>query len=76
MIYKQSYFKLLNKNRNARQNLLKQSPIALEDRFYRSLGTLKYARIITSEEAATCLSNVRLGVDLGVIKEYSNRCIK
>jgi len=60
---------IVEQERNARQNLLKQSPIALEDRFYSSLGTLKNARIITSEEASTCLSNVRLGVDLGVIKE-------
>ena len=47
---------------------MKQAPIALEDRIQRALGTLKYARIMTSDEAAMCLSNVRLGVDLGLIK--------
>nr|WP_106781882.1 protein arginine kinase [Lysinibacillus timonensis] len=60
---------IIQNERNARQSLLKQAPIALEDRIYRSLGTLKYARILTSEEAATCLSNVRLGVDLRLIKD-------
>lgn len=60
---------IIEQERNARQSLMRQSQIALEDRFYRSLGTLQYARIITSEEASTCLSNVRLGVDLGVIKD-------
>lgn len=60
---------IIEQERNARKYFLNQSPIALEDRFSRDLGTLKYARIITSEEAATCLSSVRLGVDLGMIKE-------
>ncbi len=59
---------IIQNERNARQSLMKQAPIALEDRIQRALGTLKYARIMTSEEAATCLSNVRLGVDLGLIK--------
>lgn len=60
---------IIGQERNARQTLLNQSQVALEDRFMRALGTLKFARIMTSEEAATCLSNVRLGVDLGIIKE-------
>ena len=70
---------IIQNERNARQSLMKQAPIALEDRIQRSLGTLKYARIMTSEEAATCLSNVRLGVDLGIIKGVSisilNECM-
>ena len=53
--------------------------IALEDRIYRALGTLTYARILTSEEAATCLSNVRLGVDLQLVNHVTaatlNECI-
>ncbi|MFP3916311.1 protein arginine kinase [Lysinibacillus telephonicus] len=60
---------IIQNERGAREALLKNSRIALEDRFNRSLGTLKYARIMTSEEAAACLSNVRLGVDLNIIKE-------
>lgn len=59
---------IIENERVARQQLLQKAQIALEDRFNRSLGTLKYARIMSSEEAATCLSNVRLGVDLGIIK--------
>lgn len=60
---------IIQNERGAREALLKKSRIALEDRFNRSLGTLKYARIMTSEEAAACLSNVRLGVDLKIIDE-------
>lgn len=60
---------IIKNERGAREALFKNSRIVLEDRFNRSLGILKYARIMTSEEAAACLSNVRLGVDLGIIKE-------
>lgn len=59
---------IIENERAARQQLLQKAQVALEDKFYRSLGTLKHARIMSSEEAATCLSNVRLGVDLGIIK--------
>lgn len=59
---------IIQNERKARQSLMKQAPIALEDRIQRALGTLRYARVMTSDEAATCLSNVRLGVDLGLIK--------
>lgn len=60
---------IIQNERNARQLIMQQAPIALEDRIQRSLGTLKYARIMTSEEAASCLSNVRLGIDLNIIKD-------
>ncbi|SOC08984.1 protein arginine kinase [Ureibacillus xyleni] len=60
---------IIQNERGARQSLQKNSRIVLEDRFNRSLGTLRYARVMTSEEAAASLSNVRLGVDLGIIKD-------
>ncbi|MEK4253903.1 protein arginine kinase [Ureibacillus sp. FSL K6-2830] len=66
---------IIEQERNARQTLLKQSQVALEDRIHRAFGTLKHARIMTSEEAATCLSNVRLGIDLGIIKNVSKHVL-
>lgn len=66
---------IIEQERNARQTLLAQSRVALEDRIHRAYGTLKHARIMTSEEAATCLSNVRLGVDLGIIKDVSKHIL-
>lgn len=60
--------RLIAHERQARKNLLEKSRIALEDRLYRSLGTLVYARLLQSGEAAKCLSDVRLGVDLGLIE--------
>lgn len=70
---------IIQNEREARENMLQQAKTALEDRCNRALGTLKYARIMTSEEAAACLSNVRLGVDLSIIKDVSiqalNECM-
>lgn len=70
---------IIKNERGAREALLKNSRIVLEDRINRSLGILKYAHIMTSEEAAACLSNVRLGVDLGIIQEVQlhvlNECM-
>src|SRR5690625_238317 len=62
---------LIEHERNARRRLVEQSATELENRVYRSYGVLKYSRIIESKEAAACLSNVRLGIDLGVIKHVS-----
>ncbi|MEK4701690.1 protein arginine kinase [Solibacillus sp. FSL R7-0668] len=64
---------IIQKEQVARKNLLLRAPTILEDRLSRSLGTLKYAKILTSEEAASCLSNVRLGVSLGLLEPISQR---
>ena len=64
---------VIKKEELARKNLLMRAPSMLEDRLSRSLGTLKYAKILTSEEAASCLSNVRLGVSLGLLEAISQR---
>lgn len=47
----------------------------LEDKVFRSYGTLKYSRILESKEAARCLSNVRLGIDLQMIKGISGQIL-
>ena len=49
--------------------LVKTSNIQLEDRVYRSFGVLSNSRIIETKEAAKCLSDVRLGIDIGYIKD-------
>lgn len=62
---------LISQERNARDSILKSSKIQLEDKVCRSYGTLKYSRIIESKEASQCLSDVRLGIDLGIIEDIS-----
>lgn len=55
--------------REVRQALLEGERRArTEDRVHRALGVLERARILTSEEALTCLSAVRLGVQQGILE--------
>lgn len=62
---------LISQERSAREVLRKSSNIQLEDRVFRSLGVLTNSRIIETKEAAQCLSDVRLGIDMGYIKNIS-----
>ena len=66
---------LISQERSARDALVKVSNIQLEDRVYRSYGTLANSRIIESKETAKCLSDVRLGIDLGYIKNISRNIL-
>lgn len=66
---------VIAKEQAARQQLLKQAPVFLEDRVSRALGILRYAKILTSDEAATCLSNVRLGVALKLLPRISQQSL-
>ena len=51
-----------------RSDFMKQSETKFEDRVFRALGVLSNARILTSEEYMQLWSDVRLGVDMGVIE--------
>lgn len=59
---------LISQERSAREALRKTSNIQLEDRVFRSYGVLANSRIIETKEAAKCLSDVQLGIDMGLIK--------
>ncbi len=52
----------------ARMALADQRSLALDDKVHRALGVLRSARTITSEETLFLLSHVRLGVNMGRIK--------
>jgi protein arginine kinase len=64
--------KLVEQERIARDRLMERSEVHMEDTIFRSYGILKYSRIIESSEAAKRISNVRLGIDLGIIKNVSH----
>lgn len=64
--------KLVEQERAAREELMNRSSNRLEDQIFRSYGVLKYSRIMESQEAATRISNVRLGIDLGIIQDISH----
>ncbi|HHY78657.1 MAG TPA: protein arginine kinase [Clostridiales bacterium] len=62
---------IVEKEREARNILMNNNRIQLEDRVWRAWGILKNARVITSQEAMKLLSDVRLGMDLGIIKNLT-----
>ncbi|MGI5875778.1 MAG: protein arginine kinase [Dethiobacteria bacterium] len=62
---------LISQEKKAREHLLNKGRERLADRAGRALGTLKYARLISSKEAMQLLSDIRLGVGLGLIKGIS-----
>lgn len=59
----------------ARTTILSRNSAMLEDRINRSLGILKSAHIINSQETIELLSMVRMGSDLGMIKDIDRRTI-
>ncbi|MFQ5864216.1 MAG: protein arginine kinase [bacterium] len=67
--------KLVDLERIAREDLLKEDKIRLEDMIYRALGTLKNARIMSSLEAMNLLSTVRFGRELGLLDNISRIAI-
>lgn len=58
---------MIEHEQHARARLRDMSLIQLEDRVCRSYGQLAFARVIDSREATNYLSDVRLGVDMGLI---------
>ncbi|MDD4899496.1 MAG: protein arginine kinase [Candidatus Omnitrophica bacterium] len=60
---------IIEQENQAREVLLGQSKALLEDRISRSFGILKNAYIISSQETIELLSMIRLGSDLGMIKD-------
>lgn len=67
--------KIVEQERIARK-FLAQNSKNLEDEIYRSLGILLYARRMSLEEANSLISEVKLGVDLGILQELTDCKIK
>jgi len=67
--------KVIEQERLAR-SFLGKNTLELEDKVYRDYGILINARKISSEEAINLLSNVKLGVHMGIIKEITDLQIK
>ena len=63
--------KVIDQERQARKMLAKDE-IDLEDIIYRSYGILTNCRKISSEETRDLLSNIKLGTDLGILKELTD----
>lgn len=62
---------LIAHERAAREMLMNTMRLQLEDKICRSYGILSHARTMESKEATARLSDVLLGVNLGVIKDFT-----
>jgi protein arginine kinase len=58
---------IITMERQAREALLQQSRAQLEDKVWRSLGLLRTARVMNSNETLDHLSHLRLGVNVGLV---------
>src|ERR1043166_1140272 len=67
--------KIIDYEHHARRTLLNDRTINLDDKIYRALGMLKFARLLASEDVLFALSHLRLGVNLGRIKDIDIRTI-
>lgn len=67
--------KLIEQERKARKFLAKDT-IDLEDTIYRSYGLLCNCRKISLDEAQKLISNVKMGTDLGILKELNDSKIQ
>jgi protein arginine kinase len=53
----------------ARDALRREKPALVEDKVWRAIGMLKYARTINTQETLTLLSYIRLGLNMGLIND-------
>ena len=69
----QIVLELIEHENNARQRLMHEKAIVVEDHVARAIGILSNAYLVSSGEALNLLSTLRLGLDLGVVKEFSHK---
>jgi protein arginine kinase len=67
--------KIIEYEQHARRTLLNDRTIALDDKVFRALGTLRSARLMTSEDVLFQLSHLRMGIHLGRVKDVDIRTV-
>jgi len=61
--------KIIDQEIYARRLMYEKQPLAMQDEIYRALGCLRYARLLTTSDALNLLSKVRMGIEMGIIKD-------
>ena len=61
--------------RKAREMLLRKARSLLEDKVWRAYGLLRYSRSVSSKEALSLISAVRLGVGVGLLEPLPMRTL-
>ncbi len=67
--------RVIEYERAARKTLLAKRRAPLEDQVFRAVGVLSHARLLTTEEAMQLLSQVRLGVVMGLVESIDHRVV-
>jgi protein arginine kinase len=67
--------KVIGFERKARDMLFRKARRLLEDKVWRAYGLLRYARSVSTKEALSLVSAVRLGVGAGLIEDVSVRSL-
>ncbi len=65
--------KIIDSERKTRERLLKANPDTMRDKILRSLGILKWAYMLSSDELLKHWSNIKLGANLGIIKDLDDK---
>lgn len=71
----QVIYEVVEQEQRAQNIFYKSSENKLEDSIMRSLGILCYARRLTADEFLILFSNIRLGINLDVIKKINSKTI-
>jgi protein arginine kinase len=64
-------FQIIDRERVLRNEMYGKDKQRFEDRIFRAYGVLTNARMISTEESLHLLSNVRMGINVGIIKDIS-----
>jgi protein arginine kinase len=65
--------KVIEYEKKARDMLWRKARSLLEDKIWRAYGLLRYARSVSTKEALSLASAVRMGVGMGIIQDLSIR---
>ena len=61
---------IVDREREIRHNIMKKEPLFLQDKVARAEAILKYAKLLSTEETFKLLSDVRFGIDMGLLPQY------
>jgi protein arginine kinase len=74
-VIEKSVHQVIDYEKKAREYLMQNAKIEIEDKVLRANAVLKNARIVTSEEAINFLGVLRFGVALGIITDINLKTI-
>lgn len=66
---------IIDKEKEARKVLIGNNRIQIEDKIWRSWGIMQNARVMNSQECMKLLSDIRLGVDMGIIENIPQQLL-